>query len=53
MNIRTSLIDLKNFDAPLARDFESVAVALEAGAFQDQESDSLLCLDRISSIVVV
>jgi hypothetical protein len=39
MNIRTSLSDLKNFDAPLAREFESVALALDAGAFQDQESD--------------
>jgi tetratricopeptide (TPR) repeat protein len=41
MDIRTTLIDLRNSDASLAGEFENVARALDAGAFQDQESDFL------------
>jgi hypothetical protein len=40
MGIRSSLIDLKKLDASLAREFEKVAQALDAGAFQDQKRDS-------------
>jgi tetratricopeptide (TPR) repeat protein len=42
MDVRTDLNELKKLSANLADEFANVARALEAGAFQDQESDSSL-----------